>query len=83
MTPAVWVVPKDVMRSSFNVTEPTVMAGLPVSIKLTASQRKKLFTAMQLDKKVSQGEVKFVLAKKIGKVVWGRPVSPALIDSVL
>jgi 3-dehydroquinate synthase len=58
-------------------------AGLPVSMKLTTSQRKKLFAAMQLDKKVSQGEVKFVLAEKIGKVVWGRPVSPALIDSVL
>ena len=58
-------------------------AGLPVAIKLAATQRKKLFTAMRLDKKVSQGEVKFVLAEKIGKVVWGRPVSPTLIDNVL
>jgi 3-dehydroquinate synthetase len=58
-------------------------AGLPVGIKLSAAQRNKMFTAMQLDKKVSQGEVKFVLAEKIGKVVWGRPVSPALIDHVI
>ncbi|HWY29970.1 MAG TPA: hypothetical protein VNX46_04410 [Candidatus Acidoferrum sp.] len=38
---------------------------------------------MQLDKKVSQGEVKFVLAKKIGKVAWGCQVEPDRIDAVL
>ena len=48
-----------------------------------AAQRKKLFAAMKLDKKVSNGEVKFVLAEKIGKVVWGRKVSVPLIDEVL
>jgi len=58
-------------------------AGLPVQIQLSAAQRKKLFAAMQLDKKVSQGEVKFVLAKKIGKVVWGCQVQPDRIDAVL
>jgi 3-dehydroquinate synthetase len=58
-------------------------AGLPVRINLSAVQRKKLFAAMQLDKKVSQGEVKFVLAKSIGKVVWGQKVPSAAIDSVL
>jgi len=34
---------------------------------------------MRLDKKVSGGEIKFVLAKKIGRVVWGQQVSEARI----
>jgi len=58
-------------------------AGLPVQIRLNSVQRKKLFTAMMLDKKVSGGEIKFVLAKKIGKVVWGQKVSTALIEEAL
>ena len=60
-----------------------VQAGLPVKIKLTAAQRKKLFAAMKLDKKVSGGEIKFVLAQKIGKVVWGQKASTDLIKAVL
>jgi 3-dehydroquinate synthase len=58
-------------------------AGLPVRIKLHAAQRKKLFAAMQLDKKVSGGEVKFVLAEKIGKVKFGCQVPAALIEQAL
>ena len=58
-------------------------AGLPVKIKLNAGQRKKLFAAMKLDKKVSDGEITFVLAKKIGKVAWKQRVSADLIESVL
>lgn len=58
-------------------------AGLPVGIKLSAAQRRKLFAAMKLDKKVSGGEIKFVLAEKIGKVAWGQKVSPSLIETVL
>lgn len=58
-------------------------AGLPVKIKLAAARRKKLFAAMKLDKKVSGGEIKFVLAQKIGKVVWGQKVPAAMIDQVL
>ena len=58
-------------------------AGLPVKIKLGAAQRKKLFAAMKLDKKVSGGEITFVLAKKIGKVVWNQKVPTDLIKSVL
>jgi 3-dehydroquinate synthase len=58
-------------------------AGLPVQIKLNLSQRKKLFAAMKLDKKVSGGEVKFVLAQKIGRVVWGQKVPQSLIEKVL
>ena len=60
-----------------------VRAGLPVRIKLNSAQRKKLFTAMKLDKKVSAGEIKFVLVEKIGKVVWGRKIPPALVEEVL
>ena len=58
-------------------------AGLPVQIRLNSVQRKKLFTAMMLDKKVSGGEIKFVLAQKIDKVVWGQKVSTALIEEAL
>ena len=49
-------------------------AGLPMQIRLNSVQRRKLFAAMRLDKKVSGGEIKFVLAEKIGKVVWGQRV---------
>ncbi len=58
-------------------------AGLPVKIKLDAARRKKLFAAMKLDKKVSGGEIKFVLAKKIGKVLWGQQVPSELISQVI
>ncbi|MEI9959557.1 MAG: 3-dehydroquinate synthase family protein [Limisphaerales bacterium] len=58
-------------------------AGLPVKIRLNPTQREKLFDAMRLDKKVSDGEVKFVLAKKIGEVVWNQSVPENLIQGVL
>ncbi len=58
-------------------------AGLPTQARLGSSQRKKLFSAMRLDKKVSGGEVRFVLAERIGKVVWGRKIPPALVAEVL
>ena len=58
-------------------------AGLPTEMKLTASQRPKLLAAIKLDKKVSDGEAKFVLAKRIGKVVWGQRVSTSEIEKAL
>ena len=58
-------------------------AGLPVKIKLNSTKREKLFTAVKLDKKVSDGEIKFVLAKKLGKVVWGQKVPISLIEEAL
>jgi 3-dehydroquinate synthase len=58
-------------------------AGLPVKYKPAAAQRKKLFTAMLMDKKVSGGEVKFVLADKIGRVKFGCKVSAEMIEQVL
>lgn len=58
-------------------------AGLPTRIRLTAAQRKKIFAAMRLDKKVSAGEIKFVLAKKIGEVQWGQKVPESVIETAL
>jgi len=58
-------------------------AGLPTGVKLTARQRSKLFAVMKLDKKVSDGEIKFVLAKRIGKVIWGQRVPPEVVARVL
>lgn len=60
-----------------------VAAGLPVTIKLTSPQRTKLLAAMTLDKKVSAGEIKFVLAERIGKVVWGQTVPSAAVLGAL
>jgi len=65
------------------ITKIFIRTGLPVKIKLNAAQRKKLFAAMKLDKKVSAGEIKFVLAQKIGKVIWNRRVAENLIRRVL
>jgi 3-dehydroquinate synthase len=58
-------------------------AGLPTSVKLTPAQTKRLFTAIQLDKKVSHGQVNFVLAKKIGQVITGQKVDSAAIRQSL
>ena len=58
-------------------------AGLPVTVKLKASERARLFAAMKVDKKVSGGAVKFVLAKRIGEVVWKQDVSDAAIHGAL
>ncbi len=58
-------------------------AGLPVSIRQTALQREKLFAAMKLDKKVHDGQIKFVLAERMGKVRWGVNVPPQLIHEIL
>ncbi|HVU09236.1 MAG TPA: 3-dehydroquinate synthase [Verrucomicrobiae bacterium] len=57
--------------------------SLPTQIKLNSKQREKLFAAMKLDKKVSGGEIKFVLAKKIGRVEFGRKVPAELINSCM
>jgi 3-dehydroquinate synthase len=57
-------------------------AGLPTTMRLSAAQRKGLFSAMQLDKKVSNGEIKFVLARRIGTVEFGRKVPLPLIAEI-
>ncbi len=58
-------------------------AGLPTRLQLTRGQRENLLQAMRLDKKVSGGEIKFVLARKIGQVDFGQRVPAALLKQVL
>lgn len=58
-------------------------AGLPTHIKLNPAQREKLLEAMRLDKKVSEGIIKFVLVNKIGQVSFGQPVPQDLVEKVL
>jgi len=58
-------------------------AGLPTQLKLNAALRLQILAAMKLDKKVSGGQIKFVLAEKIGKVRWGQQVPPSLIEGTL
>ena len=58
-------------------------AGLPTQVKLDAAQRNRLFAAMRLDKKVSGGKIKFVLARKMGKAEFGHEVPMRLIMRML
>jgi 3-dehydroquinate synthase len=57
--------------------------GLPVEAKLSGAQKQKLLAAMKLDKKVSQGEIKFVLARQIGKVEFGCRVPESEVLEIL
>ncbi|HLZ54442.1 MAG TPA: 3-dehydroquinate synthase [Verrucomicrobiae bacterium] len=59
------------------------LAGLPTQIRLNSVQRRKLFAAMRLDKKVRAGEARFVLARRIGKALWGRRVPEVYIREAL
>jgi 3-dehydroquinate synthase len=58
-------------------------AGLPVGVGLTSARREKMLAAMKLDKKVSGGEIKFVLAKKIGAVEFDCRVPMELIERTI
>jgi 3-dehydroquinate synthase len=58
-------------------------AGLPTRVMLSPGQRTKLLGAMKLDKKVSAGEIKFVLAKRIGHVEFGQKVPASALEKVL
>ncbi|MGA2865139.1 MAG: 3-dehydroquinate synthase [Verrucomicrobiota bacterium] len=58
-------------------------AGLPTEVSLTNRQRQKLLAAMKLDKKVSGGEMKFVLARKIGEAQFGQSVPAPLLEQTL
>lgn len=58
-------------------------AGLPVGTRLTPAQTQRLFEAMRLDKKVRRGQVRFVLAHRIGEVVWGQHVDDQLVHFAL
>lgn len=70
---------KDVQRI-FNLFKD---AGLPTSVRLNLTQRSQLLKAMQLDKKVSAGEIKFVLARSIGNVEFGHRVPSAALKELL
>ncbi len=70
-------------RDAERIAELFQRAGLPTRIHLKAAQRQKVFNAMRLDKKVSDGEIRFVLAKKIGKVVWNQRVPERDIGPML
>jgi len=50
-------------------------AGLPVQARLSRMQREQLGAAMRLDKKVAQGQMRFVLAEQLGRVRPGQPVT--------
>ena len=58
-------------------------AGLPTRIQLNSTGQKRLIRAMRLDKKVTAGELKFVLAERIGKVNYGQRVPEELIIEAL
>ena len=58
-------------------------AGLPTEPKLTSSQRGQLLRAMQLDKKVVAGEIRFVLARRIGRVEFGHAVPARMLERLL
>jgi 3-dehydroquinate synthase len=57
--------------------------GLPTQIRLTESRQKRLLAAMRLDKKVSDGQIKFVLARTIGRVEFGQSVPQNVLDKTL
>jgi len=56
--------------------------GLPFQLDKKLSTRE-ILAAMKLDKKVSQGEIRFVLATRIGQVKTGLGVSERLIREAL
>jgi len=65
------------------ITSLFTRAGLPTTLNVTKQERTRLFDAMRLDKKVTRGEVKFVLAHTIGEVVCGQKIPPDLLKRVL
>lgn len=58
-------------------------AGLPAQVKLNRAQWARLLQAIQLDKKVADGQVRFVLARGIGKVEVGHSVPAASLEELL
>lgn len=57
------------------ITRLFVRAGLPVEARLSPVQRRRLGEAMRLDKKVTRGEMRFVLAQRLGRVQTGQAIS--------
>lgn len=69
--------------SANRIKELIEKTGLPTTIRLSNQEREKLIKAMQLDKKVSGGEIKFVLPQKIGKVEYGKNVPLEIIQKAI
>jgi len=61
-------------REAIRIEDTFTRAGLPTHVRLKKPDLDRLARAMQLDKKVSGGDVRFVLARRIGEVVWGQKV---------
>jgi 3-dehydroquinate synthase len=59
------------------------LAGLPTAVKLTPRRRQQLIGAMRLDKKVQSGEIRFVLARKLGQAEYGIKVPGGILDNTL
>jgi 3-dehydroquinate synthase len=54
-------------------------SGFPIKLKLTPAQISNVLAAMKLDKKVRAGDIKFVLARRIGHVEFGQKVPNDLL----
>jgi 3-dehydroquinate synthase len=57
--------------------------GLPVRLKLPPKRRDALVQAMRLDKKSAQGEVRFVLLRRIGEATAGHRVADADLHAAM
>jgi 3-dehydroquinate synthase len=58
-------------------------AGLPTQLNLSTPDKRRALLAMKLDKKVSAGEIKFVLARRIGAAEFGHQVPAALLAGAI
>jgi 3-dehydroquinate synthase len=65
------------------ITSLFTRAGLPTELNLNSKQREQMIEAMKLDKKVSRGEIQFVLARRIGRVEHGRAVPARLLTEII
>lgn len=58
-------------------------AGLPLQAKLSPKDLSCLMASMRLDKKVSGGQIKFVLARRIGEATFGHEVPNRVLQETL
>lgn len=70
-------------RDADRIGELLRRAGLPTAARWTAAERRAMLQAMRLDKKVSGGEIRFVLAERIGRVRYGQAVPGAELEALL
>jgi 3-dehydroquinate synthase len=58
-------------------------AGLPVTLHLSPTRRRRLLDTTRLDKKARNGEVRFVLVPKLGQAVWDQSVPAQAVNQAL